>query len=314
MDAPRKNNPWIFVTFILAAYVVLSQFYDIGIVPRTTGSDTEAVVVEANLNNPTAAAQPAGVDVSSLRARVIPADGVELPIKWGALGRQMVQSGVIDEAKFSQLFSGNLTEEQEKMLSGTWDDKVVLTEANSRFWLDLLWAFGLGNKNDVLKKGEMVSPQYGGAGNFASTGGWSLAKGEAMDHYSKHQLVKLTAEQQKLVEEVSKGIYRPCCGNSTHFPDCNHGLAMLGLLELMAANGVTKDEMYRVALGVNSLWFPQTYIDLATYFQEQGQDWSAVDPATVLGQAYSSAQGYKATRSKIQSLPKVQSSGGGCGA
>ena len=30
--------------------------------------------------------------------------------------------------------------------------------------------------------------------------------------------------------KIAKGIYRPCCNNSTYFPDCNHGMAMLGLL------------------------------------------------------------------------------------
>jgi hypothetical protein len=47
-------------------------------------------------------------------------------------------------------------------------------------------------------------------------------------------LIPLTAEQQALVEEVAAEIYRPCCNNSTLFPDCNHGMAMLGFLELLA--------------------------------------------------------------------------------
>jgi hypothetical protein len=177
-----------------------------------------------------------------------------------------------------------------------------------------LWAFGLANKNDILENGEMTDKQYGGAGNFAATGGWSLARGAAMDHYSKHTYVVLTPEQQVLVDKVSRGIYRPCCGNSTHFPDCNHGMAMLGLLELLAKNGATEQQMYDVALKVNSFWFPQTYIDLATYFKEQGKDWNQVDAKTVLSAEYSSSQGYQQTRQKIQSLPKPQQGGGGCGA
>ena len=55
----------------------------------------------------------------------------------------------------------------------------------------------------------MMNPAYKGAGNFASTGGWTLAKGSAMDHYNMHSLVTLTAEQQALVDRVSRGIYRP---------------------------------------------------------------------------------------------------------
>lgn len=312
MNPTLKNNPWVFTTFILAAYVVLSQFYDIGIVPKSA-TQSNSTGTQSGTNN-LASVQSASIDVSDLRAAVIPQDGVELPIKWGDLGKRMVKTGVVDANKLRQLFGGKLSEDQEKMLTGTWDDKMILTEENSRFLLDMLWAFGLGNKNEILEEGEMVDEKYGGAGNFAATGGWSLAKGDPMNHYSKYAFVKLTKAQQILVDEVSKGTYRPCCGNSTHFPDCNHGMAMLGLLELMAAEGVSKEDMYKAALAVNSVWFPQTYMDLAAYFKEQGQEWNEVDAAVVLGQEYSSAQGYQATRAKIQSLPQVKQGGGGCGA
>ena len=226
----------------------------------------------------------------------------------------MIADGVIDEQKFRALFEGGLTNTEEQMLSGNSDQPIVLTQQNSRYLLDLLWAFGLANKNDILENGEMTDKQYGGAGNFASTGGWSLAKGAGFDHYSKHAYVSLNDEQQALDDTVSRGNYRPCCGNSTHFPDCNHGMAMLGLLELMAKNGATEQQMYDVALKVNSFWFPQTYIDLATYFKEQGKDWDQVDAKTALSAEYSSAQGYQQTRQNIQSLPKPQQGGGGCGA
>jgi hypothetical protein len=180
--------------------------------------------------------------------------------------------------------------------------------------LNMLWAFGLANKNEILEDGEMTDEEYGGdASKFASTGGWSLSQGNVMNHFSAHPYVVLTSEQQEMVDQVSSGIYRPCCGNSTHFPDCNHGMAMLGLLELMAANNVSEEKMYDVALKVNSYWFPQTYIDLATYFEEQGQEWSEVDPKLALSQEYSSGQGYAATRQKIQSLPAPAAGGGGCG-
>ena len=103
----------------------------------------------------------------------------------------------------------------------------------------------------------MTDPKYGGAGNFASTGGWTLAQGDVMNHYSMHSFITLTPEQQVLVEKISKEIFRPCCNNSTYFPDCNHGMAMLGLLELMASQGTSEAEMYKIAKEVNSYWFPE---------------------------------------------------------
>lgn len=159
--------------------------------------------------------------------------------------------------------------------------------------LNLLWALGLSNKNAILEQGPMADPRYGDPGRFASTGGWTLARGNTMDHYSKHSFVMLTEKQQELVERVSKNIYRPCCNNSTYFPDCNHGMAMLGLLELMASQGASEEEMYKVALQVNSYWFPDTYITIATYMKSKGVDWNAADSKEVLGYNYSSAVGYR---------------------
>jgi len=122
--------------------------------------------------------------------------------------------------------------------------------------LNMLWAFGLANKNEILENGPMMDPKYGGADNFASIGGWTLAKGSAMDHYSHHEMLKLTPEQQKKVKRTSKNIYRPCCNNPAYFPDCNHGMAMLGALEIMASQGASEREMYRIAEDLNKQWFP----------------------------------------------------------
>lgn len=307
----EKSGFWKGMALILFGIIILTQVFDITITPRWR-------VLSGTYNSSQTAQAPGEgvqVDALAISREVLPQEGVELPIEWGSLGKKMIADGVIDEQKFRALFEEGLSNADENILTGTVSGPIKMDESNSRFILDVLWAFGLANKNEILEKGEMTDAKYGGdASKFASTGGWTLAKGTGFDHYSQHNYVNLTAEQQALVAKVAQGIYRPCCGNSTHFPDCNHGMAMLGLLELMAANGVNEKEMYRVALLVNSFWFPQTYIDLATYFEEQGQAWSEVDPQTVLSAQYSSAQGYQQTRQLIKSLPKPQQGGGGCGA
>jgi len=157
----------------------------------------------------------------------------------------------------------------------------------------------------------MMSPSYGGAENFASTGGWTLARGNAMEHYNMHKLIALTSEQQTLVDRVSRNIFRPCCGNSTHFPDCNHGMAMLGLLELMASQGVSEQDMYKTALAVNSYWFPETYLTIATYMQQKGVAWKDVSPKEMLSAPYSSSSGYTDISSQV-TLPEQVQGGGGC--
>ena len=240
-------------------------------------------------------------------------ESVVLPVKWGDIGKQMTESGVIDAGELEKIYSqrGGLDEESKKLLYLANNGNLVIDSKNSGLLLNLLWALGLGNKNPILENGPMQEKQYGGAKNFASTGGWNLAKGNTMDHYSKHNFINLSPGQQALVEKISKTIYRPCCSNSTYFPDCNHGMAMLGLLELMASQGKSETEMYKTALIVNSYWFPDNYRNIAKFMANSGVQWENVDPKEILGINYSSGQGYSDIVSKIQ---PVESSGGrGCG-
>src|SRR3989344_6091313 len=167
--------------------------------------------------------QPEPIQMSELEQLVVPPDGVVLPVIWQDLGTQLMETEVIDASKFTPLPNSS--------------KQLVITRENAGVILNSFWALGLGNKNPILEEGEMMDPRYGGAGRFASTAGWTIAQGDPMSHYSRHTFMILTNEQQALVDKVSKGIYRPCCDNSTHFPDCNHGMAMLGLLELMASQG-----------------------------------------------------------------------------
>ena len=203
---------------------------------------------------------------------VIPEAGRVLPITWGNLGSKLVSVGAIDPKQFQSLYEerGQFTDEYKKLLFGQNDGKLKITRENSAYLLNLLWALGLASKNPILDSGEMTDRRYGGAGNFASTGGWTIAVGNPMDHYSRHKFFDLTSEQQALVDKVSRGIYRPCCNNSTHFPDCNHGMAMLGLLELMASQGVSEEEIWKGALTANSYWFPDTYLTIETYMKSKG--------------------------------------------
>ena len=250
--------------------------------------------------------------LSNFEMEVLPSQGVLLPVVWGDLGIQLVNNGTIDAEKFKAIYEskGQFSDEYKKLLLGQNNSKIKITKDNASYILNLFWALGLANKNSILEEGEMMNPIYGGAENFASTGGWTLAKGNSMDHYSRHSLIKLTSEQQALVDKVSRGIYRPCCGNSTHFPDCNHGMAMLGLLELMASQGINEQDMWKTALIVNSFWFPDTYLTIATYMKDKGVNWQDVNPQEILGINYSSAQGYKNISSQVVQPQRQQS---GCG-
>lgn len=240
-------------------------------------------------------------------------DEVVLPVTWGDLGARMVASGVINATKFETIYQnrGGLSTEEKNILYGQQNGQLKINSENSGFVLNLLWALGLGNKNDILENGQMTDPHYGGAGNFASTGGWTIANGQAMDHYSRHAFVALTSEQQNLVYRVAQNIYRPCCGNSTCFPDCNHGMAMLGFLELMASQSVSEKDMYRYALQVNQLWFPDNYAIISEYLKTRGLSLATADPKEILGINYSSQMGYQNIVKQMTS--PVNSNGGSCG-
>ncbi|MEK9178820.1 MAG: hypothetical protein AAB801_03505 [Patescibacteria group bacterium] len=192
--------------------------------------------------------------------------------------------------------------------------QIELTLENSRFWVDVLWGLGLANKNRILTEGDMMTE--GDASNFASTGGWTLGKLEnAMNYYSKYPYINLSEKQQQTVEEIAGNIYRPCCGNSTAFPDCNHGMAMLGLIELMVSQNKSPDEIYKTALAFNTYWFPQTYLDTAYYLKQNGRDYSKVPPEELLSENFSSAMGYQNTSEKVGGVEwPALGSGGSCGA
>ncbi|PIR57766.1 MAG: hypothetical protein COU71_02330 [Parcubacteria group bacterium CG10_big_fil_rev_8_21_14_0_10_38_31] len=290
-----KGPIWNILGLAFLAFIIVSQVNSAG-----RGKEDQSSAIDA---------ESAVVAMEE----VLPKDGVILPVVWGSIGKEMVEKGVIDAEKFESIYAGRggLSEEEKALLYGEANGNIKITPENAGVILNLTWAFGLSNKNPVLEGGPMMDPRYGGAGEFASTGGWSISRGDAMEHYSKYQFVVLTKEEQELVERVSKNIYRPCCGNSTYFPDCNHGMAMLGLLELLASNGATEEEMYQIALAVNSYWFPETYLTIEKYFQKRGVTWSQVDAKEVLGELYSSGAGYQQVLSDVEPV-KIQG-GGSCG-
>lgn len=248
---------------------------------------------------------------------VIPAQ-YNLGISFKDTITKLVEVGAIDKDKFIGLYQtrGGLSEEDKKLLNEPSDKEIVINQDNQPVLLNLLWALGITNKTNVLSLGPIGTQYKDKVGQFASTGGWTLGKFPGGELFNKYSILPLTSQQEDLVKEIAQNIYRPCCGNSTYFPDCNHGAAMLAFVELAVSQGMPKDEIYKKALVINSYWFPQTYADLAVYFKaKKNISWNQVDPKEVLGQNYSSGQGYKAVNQQLQAeglLPKVQG-GGGCG-
>lgn len=253
--------------------------------------------------------------LAQIQEEAVPQKGYRLNIAWKDLGQRMIKDGVIDEAKFAKVILGTdtLPREYKKYLDGS-KQKIDLTKENSHFWLDVLWGLGLANKNKLLESGEMQ--QGGDPSQFASIGGYTLGKEDPMTYYSKFSYLPLNNKQQRRVEEIAKGIYRPCCGNSTAFPDCNHGMAMLGLVELLVYQNYSIDNIYKSALAFNSMWFPQTYWDIAYHFEKNEKDYSKVPPQQILSKIFSSAMGYAVIQREASQVewPGTQKNEGGCSA
>lgn len=293
------------VLLILAAW---SFAFDVSIKPS---SRFQAI---SNLINPTPTPVPTP-SAQSLAEAVIPDSGYTINIKWGDIGKKLVESGAIDLAKFQENYKDPQYQEVMKYLTQNQDKGITITPQNSYFWINTLWALGLVQKSDVLDKGIMGTQYKKELGNFASTAGWTLGAKPALKLYSSSQIIPLTPEQNTLVDKIAKTIYRPCCGNHTAFPDCNHGMAMLALIELMVNQGKSEGEIYKAALAFNSYWFSQTYMDLAYYFQtKENTRWQDVDAKRILSAQFSSAQGYQAIKQTIEEAPQQPKTGGGCGA
>ncbi|OGD56570.1 hypothetical protein A3I57_00925 [Candidatus Beckwithbacteria bacterium RIFCSPLOWO2_02_FULL_47_23] len=250
--------------------------------------------------------------VKEATAKVLPADGYTTQLKWGDIVKKLVEAGAIDPVKYREIYNSKTNgAEQLTLLEGESDQAISIDENNAYFLVNTLWALGLTQKSIVLDEGPMTK----NTANYASTGGWILGKKTAMELYSSQELIPLNEEQQDLVQKIAGNVYRPCCGNSVAFPDCNHGMAALGYIELAVAAGLSEEQIYQDLLAFNSYWFPDTYVEMAVYFQQQeGLSWDKVDAKTALSYDYSSAAGAQKIKQAVQSIPGLKSQGGSCGA
>lgn len=231
--------------------------------------------------------------LEEIASRVLPQEGFQSKIYLGDIVLKLIENGVIDKGKFKLIYqnSQNLTKEIEDILNKPSYNPILLTKNNANYYINFLWPLGLANYMSFNKN----SPIFGKSlFNFASTGGWTLGKEDnGGKYFNKFEIIKLTKEQEELVVRVAQNTYRPCCNNSTFFQDCNHGSALLGLLELGASQGLSEEELYRQALAFNSFWFPQNYIKIALYFKIfKNIDWEDVEPKEVLGENYSTISGF----------------------
>lgn len=258
-------------------------------------------------------------DIASLAEQVNPTDGYDLGVSYGDLGPQVLAAGGIDYSSFAALYESSgrpLTGEQIEFLTEGSGEPIVINAENAHFLLNFFWAVGLVNANPILTEGPITQNSGGQIDRFASTGGWTLGTKPVTELFASYKLIALTPEQQARVEEAASLIYRPCCNNPTLFPDCNHGMAMLGILELMASEGATVDEMLQAAKYVNAFWFPQQALETAIFLEAtQSTSFRDADPALVIGKEMHSGSGFAAVHQYLQAnglLAQTPGNGSSC--
>ncbi len=258
-------------------------------------------------------------ELTQLYEQVNPKGGYALPVSYENLGPKLIEAGAINYDAFQNVMtvSGDpIDNHQINILQKGSDERVVITAKNAHFLLNFFWAVGLANRNSILTEGPMVQYSNGQIDGFASTGGWTLATKPITQLYASESLISLTAEQQARVEQVAAAVYRPCCNNYTLFPDCNHGMAMLGLLELMASQNASVDEMFNAAKYVNAFWFPQQTLEAAIYLKtNQGTDFTNASARLVVSKDLSSASGANMVHQSLQTsgqLKQIPNQGGSC--
>ncbi|MDP3794862.1 MAG: hypothetical protein Q8R13_02965 [bacterium] len=315
----ESDRPWLLGLVAAVIALALVSWNMLKTEPVIAKALSQSGIVNPNNNtlNNANVSETGNKLIDEVTAQVLPEKGFQSKIALGTSVVKLTQNGVIDRDKFLAIYQdrGGLPSELKDVLDNASSKPVLLTRQNANYYVNLLWPLGLANYMSSNKE----SPINGKSlFNFASTGGWDLGKEEnGGAYFNKFKIVELTPEQEALVTKIAQNAYRPCCNNSTFYQDCNHGSALLGLLQLGAAQGLTEDELYREALAFNSFWFPHNYVQTALYLKAvKNTDWDKVDPKTIMGKDYSSAGGWYANvDAEIKKLGLVPQnrSGSNCG-
>ena len=222
---------------------------------------------------------------------VTPEAGVDIGITFGDALPKLVAAGVLVPDKLPVL-GGKLPGWVERVLDGNSSEPIVFSRERAPHLVNLLWPIGLANRA-VFNRGSPINTAD--LSGFASTGGWTLGRAaNGAAYFNSVDAVPLSERQAFLALAVATNTFRPCCDNSTFFQDCNHGSALLGLIELAASQGATAEALYRMALTANSCWFPEQYARTAQYFAHfENRPWRSVPAPMLVAAAYSTLSGWQ---------------------
>ncbi len=304
---------------------------------NTTTANAPNTLHSTAINNATEILGGNTINQTLLAAQITPTTGYTLSFKWGASIHKLVETGALNVSNLSIILNNSkqpLTPVEKSILNGTYNGYIQFNSTNAEFVQLILWSLGINNNNTILNNGpiinasipyatqinnnatlnQKVTPQYVASHYFASTGGYGpLGKLQL----GGLDIINLTSQQQALMYDVATHSYRPCCDNPTAFPDCNHGAAALGLVELLASQNANQSQMFDAVKYFYQYQFPQQYTEIAAYFDSHGENYSQVNSSEVMGYSFSSYSGFSNVNQyliKNGILQQTTSGGASCGA
>ncbi len=253
-------------------------------------------------------------EFNQARSEVMPQRGYILPAKWGTSIRQLVADGALNVTALALILNKSgqpLTAQEQQILAGTSTVNVTVNSSDSTFMLMVLWSLGINNNNTMIGNGPIM--KFGGnPDNLASTGGYRPLGNLQL---GKLNIIGLTQHEQAVANYTAFYSYRPCCDNPTMMPDCNHGAAALGLIELMASQGANETTVFTALKEFNSFEFPQEYTNLAMFLKGRGVDFSSVPGYVLVSKNVSSGSVAAKIQQSLSSSQMGQTGGGsGCSA
>ncbi len=292
------HNTLIASAIIAALFLILAIYYSNSIHSNNLNSSSGNSITNALGSNT--------INYTKIQQEVLPKTGDTLRFKWGDSVRRLVQSGAISLSNISIILNNShqpLTLAEREILNGTYNGYIQINSTNTQFTVLVLWALGINNNNTIINNGPIMkasasysnqmnsntTPYIVASKSFASTGGYGPIGKLQLGQLN---IVSLTPSEQIFANFTAYNSYRPCCNNPTAFPDCNHGAAALGLIELLASQGANQTEIFSAVRDFNSFQFPQQYIEAAAYLESQGKSYNQTSPQELVGLNFSSITGF----------------------
>jgi len=294
IDSVKSRNLYLLLGLVLA--VLFWQVY--------------ATAAASGFIEPLDTTKEVNIDEAKLLQTVIPEEGVILKTRWQGAPAKMVETGLIDIEKlkeYSERYGQKVTEEDMKIFEPGYNEPIYMNRQNSIIVYNVLWALGYANKNEVL---DYELEQYGWetvtkglAGSYFSFADLGATSKQHQSGFNYFEFVKISPEQQAIVNKIASKGAVPSCGNTFNLPDCSCSFAALALTELAASQGLSEEAVYKDLKAILPYRFPRIYILHSVYFKlAEGLDWKDVDAERVMSKDFSSAQGVARTHRALAQI------------